>query len=100
MIEIPRKHILHPPSSSWQLLWILFNIPPMANLKQYVLMEHSQDVKCVSGHPTELVQLCSLTPHIFFSLQILASALYDNTIKLYVEDPFRNAQSSRAVQES
>lgn len=35
-------------------------------------MEHSQDVKCVAWHPTE---------------EILASASYDDTIKLYVDDP-------------
>jgi len=37
-----------------------------------VLMEHSQDVKCVAWHPSE---------------EILASASYDNDIKLYVDDP-------------
>jgi len=35
-------------------------------------MEHTQDVKCVSWHPQE---------------EILASASYDDTIKLYIEDP-------------
>ncbi|KAJ7229076.1 WD40-repeat-containing domain protein [Mycena pura] len=37
-----------------------------------VLMEHTQDVKCVAWHPTE---------------EILASASYDDTIKMYVDDP-------------
>ncbi|KAK0446507.1 WD40-repeat-containing domain protein [Desarmillaria tabescens] len=35
-------------------------------------MEHSQDVKCVAWHPTE---------------EVLASGSYDDTIKLYVDDP-------------
>lgn len=35
-------------------------------------MEHSQDVKCVAWHPRE---------------EILASASYDDTIKLYIDDP-------------
>ncbi|KAF8828252.1 hypothetical protein HHX47_DHR4001000 [Lentinula edodes] len=39
-----------------------------------VLMEHTQDVKCVAWHPTEEVD-------------ILASGSYDDTIKLYVDDP-------------
>lgn len=37
-----------------------------------VMMEHNQDVKCVAWHPTE---------------EILASASYDDTIKLYIDDP-------------
>src|SRR6202011_5594199 len=37
-----------------------------------VLMEHTQDVKCVAWHPTE---------------EILASASYDDSIKLYIDDP-------------
>jgi WD40 repeat protein len=37
-----------------------------------VLMEHSQDVKSVRWHPTK---------------EILASASYDDTIKLYADDP-------------
>lgn len=37
-----------------------------------VLMEHSQDVKTVAWHPKE---------------ELLASASYDDTIKLYVDDP-------------
>ena len=37
-----------------------------------VLMEHSQDVKTVTWHPKE---------------ELLASASYDDTIKLYVDDP-------------
>jgi WD40 repeat protein len=37
-----------------------------------VLMEHSQDVKTVAWHPNE---------------ELLASASYDDTIKLYVDDP-------------
>ncbi|EMD34759.1 hypothetical protein CERSUDRAFT_125316 [Gelatoporia subvermispora B] len=40
-----------------------------------VLMEHTQDVKCVAWHPHEEVR------------SILASASYDDTIKLYVDDP-------------
>jgi len=35
-------------------------------------MEHSQDVKCIAWHPKE---------------EILASASYDDTIKLYLDDP-------------
>ena len=37
-----------------------------------VLMEHTQDVKSVAWHP---------------SREILASASYDDTIKLYIDDP-------------
>lgn len=37
-----------------------------------VMMEHSQDVKAVAFHPRE---------------DILASASYDDTVKLYVDDP-------------
>lgn len=37
-----------------------------------VLLEHTQDVKCVAWHPKE---------------EILASASYDDTIKLYIDDP-------------
>lgn len=37
-----------------------------------VLMEHSQDVKTVTWHPKE---------------ELLASASYDDTIKLYIDDP-------------
>ena len=37
-----------------------------------VLMEHTQDVKAVAWHPTH---------------DILASASYDDTIKLYLDDP-------------
>lgn len=37
-----------------------------------VLMEHTQDVKCVAWHPKE---------------EILASASYDDTIRLYIDDP-------------
>lgn len=45
-----------------------------------VMMEHSQDVKMVTWHPHEEVCRTSLT-------QILASGSYDDTIKLYVDDP-------------
>lgn len=38
-----------------------------------VLMEHSQDVKCVTWHPTD---------------ELLASASYDDLIKLYAADPY------------
>jgi WD40 repeat protein len=37
-----------------------------------LLAEHTQDVKCVAWHPTE---------------EILASASYDDSIKLYIDDP-------------
>lgn len=56
-----------------------------------VLIEHSQDVKCVLWHPKEEVRMASdskysLTFH-HLCQQILASASYDNTIKMYVDDP-------------
>ena len=37
-----------------------------------VLMEHTQDVKCVAWHPRD---------------ELLASASYDDNIKLYLDDP-------------
>jgi hypothetical protein len=50
--------------------------------------QHTQDVKCVAWHPIE--EVCSS----FFDgydyaqqLQILASGSYDDTIKLYIDDP-------------
>ena len=61
-----------------------------------VLMEHSQDVKCVAWHPTDEVSP-SHPIFLYFALvqaaidvtsaQILASASYDDTIKLYLDDP-------------
>lgn len=72
---------------------------------QSVLLEHTQDVKKVAWHPTEDVRLRpppthsyslshslahSLTHslnHFFFFFKILASASYDDTIKLYHDDP-------------
>ncbi|KAI5475144.1 cytosolic iron-sulfur protein assembly protein 1 [Pseudohyphozyma bogoriensis] len=47
-----------------------------------VLMEHSQDVKSVTWHPTE---------------ELLASASYDDTIKLYAADPYDDEWSSIAT---
>ena len=65
-----------------------------------VLMEHSQDVKFVAWHPTEEVSHTgSYAFHNIVSslwagyvsyrviAQILASASYDDTIKLYQDDP-------------
>ena len=60
-----------------------------------VLMEHTQDVKAVAWHPTEEVSLrpYSLSIPSPYNLstrhpaQILASASYDDTIKLYLDDP-------------
>lgn len=63
-----------------------------------VLMEHSQDVKCVAWHPKEEVSRKLSEPCIpafpyLLSMtdssvaQILASASYDDTIKLYLDDP-------------
>jgi len=60
-----------------------------------VLMEHSQDVKCVSWHPHEEVSMPSLNDFPDASddldrvnlVQILASASYDDTIKIYIDDP-------------
>jgi len=54
-----------------------------------VLMEHTQDVKYVAWHPTEEVHS---SIHLSISYlpscdQILASASYDDTIKLYIDDP-------------
>jgi WD40 repeat protein len=37
-----------------------------------VMMEHTEDIKSVAWHPNE---------------ELLASASYDNTIKLYIDDP-------------
>lgn len=56
-----------------------------------VLLEHSQDVKCVAWHPHE--EVCSFLSLISHNSiqpsfqQILASGSYDDTIKLYVDDP-------------
>ena len=63
-------------------------------------MEHTQDVKCVAWHPTEEVSLSVLLyspisrPHrgpcqssLNNTVQILASSSYDDTIKLYIDDP-------------
>lgn len=64
-----------------------------------VSMEHSQDVKCVAWHPKEEVSIESslvfpgslFVPFPFVAdlspAQILASASYDDTIKLYLDDP-------------
>lgn len=60
-----------------------------------VLMTHSQDVKHVSWHPTEdvrtepdpLILSRLLTLHSHLHPQLLASASYDDTIKLYADDP-------------
>ena len=60
-----------------------------------VLMEHTQDVKAVAWHPTEEVSLRSSSLSIPYPrnlstrhpAQILASASYDDTIKLYLDDP-------------
>lgn len=58
-----------------------------------VLMEHSQDVKCVTWHPTDEVRFPGFRapPLSFANLlppQLLASASYDDTIKLYAADPY------------
>jgi len=54
-----------------------------------VLMEHTQDVKCVAWHPTEEVHfsIYRSISHLPSCDQILASASYDDTIKLYIDDP-------------
>ncbi|TFY78996.1 hypothetical protein EWM64_g5015, partial [Hericium alpestre] len=56
-----------------------------------VLMEHEQDVKCVAWHPSEEVGSVSLlrseTDLTGIPAQILASGSYDDTIKLYLDDP-------------
>ena len=52
---------------------ILFIVHPDSDFEcMGVLMDHTQDVKCVAWHPTE---------------EILASASYDDSIKLYIDDP-------------
>ncbi|KAG5653573.1 hypothetical protein H0H81_012262 [Sphagnurus paluster] len=57
-----------------------------------VLMDHTQDVKCVAWHPTQEVRSYTLLPphpptHPYLHTQVLASASYDDTIKLYIDDP-------------
>ncbi|KAL0958054.1 hypothetical protein HGRIS_000231 [Hohenbuehelia grisea] len=72
-------------------VWI-WEVQPDADFECLsVMMEHSQDVKCVAWHPTEEVNALSSRPslsiHHFPPEQILASASYDDTVKLYVDDP-------------
>ena len=55
-----------------------------------VLMEHSQDVKSVAWHPREEVSesiLVHLIMYEFYEHQILASCSYDDTIRIWVDDP-------------
>lgn len=52
---------------------IAFTVHPDSDFEcMGLLAEHTQDVKCVAWHPTE---------------EILASASYDDSIKLYIDDP-------------
>jgi cytosolic iron-sulfur protein assembly protein CIAO1 len=52
---------------------IVFSVHPDSDFEcMGVLMEHTQDVKCVAWHPKD---------------EILASASYDDSIKLYMDDP-------------
>lgn len=54
-------------------LLILCLVHPDADFEcMGVMMDHTQDVKNVAWHPTE---------------EILASASYDDTVKLYIDDP-------------
>ena len=55
-----------------------------------VLMEHSQDVKSVAWHPREEVSESvplNSDMHGFYYHQILASCSYDDTIRVWVDDP-------------
>jgi WD40 repeat protein len=52
-----------------------------------VLMEHTQDVKAVAWHPREDVRTSQPLPGTLLkTIQILASASYDDTIHLYTDD--------------
>jgi cytosolic iron-sulfur protein assembly protein CIAO1 len=72
------------------LLTIVFVVHPDSDFEcAAVLMEHTQDVKAVAWHPHEDVRSLSFLDLrlLTLSCQILASASYDDTIKIYLDDP-------------
>ena len=77
------------------LVWVsdaLTSVLPDADFEcMGVLMEHSQDVKSVAWHPREEVSQRFLLrfgrARVADECQILASCSYDDTIRMWIDDP-------------